>query len=65
VKTKLAKIKQHEEKRERNEIYALKFRKKTDEKVEKDTKKRGGKYGAWCRIAGHPLNFTRRQALVG
>ena len=45
------------EKRERNEIYALKHKKEpSDQETEfqRDQKRNGGLYGNWCRVKGHP-----------
>jgi hypothetical protein len=49
------------EKAERNKIYAKKFERNWEQEREhqarlKEIKQRGGKYGAWCRIMGHPPN---------
>lgn len=48
----MGKIKQAEEKRERNALYALKFKKKRDD----NKKKKVPKFANWCRTKGHPPN---------
>lgn len=48
----MGKIRQAQEKRERNALYALKFKKKRDD----TRKKRVPKYANWCRTKGHPPN---------
>lgn len=55
----MAKIDQKKEKRERNAEYAKRFRKtKKKASAAPDLKRRGGKYGNWCRIRGHVPQCT-------
>lgn len=53
----MGKIDQKKLKIEKNEIYAKRFRKaavdQSSSQDKGDRKKMGGKYGSWCRIAGH------------
>jgi len=46
----MAKINQKQEKRDKNEEFALKFKKKQTDK------KRKGTFNNWCRTDGHPAN---------
>lgn len=55
----MRKINQAKEKQERNKLYSKRFEKTFDgqqeeKKVERKLKARGGKWGSWCRIEGHP-----------
>ena len=48
------KINLKREKRERNEAYALRFKKDVEkDDKQRDTKRQGGLWGNWCRVKGH------------
>lgn len=48
------------EKRERNEIYSLRFKKVNpkNDTTSKRTKSKGGRFSNWCRVDGHPASCS-------
>lgn len=52
----MTKINLRTEKIEKNEAYALRYKKEDNEdelKEKKEIKAQGGKWGKWCRVDGH------------